>query len=83
MQPASTSSNATTRFYKALELFVECLNHKDSTIEISLQAGELIVFDNSRVLHGRKAYHISEPRHLQGCYIDMDAVRSSYSLARA
>lgn len=41
--------------------------------------GELMMFDNSRVLHGRTAYDPAEGmRHLQGCYIDFDGPRSLY-----
>ncbi len=49
-----------------------------------LQAGELMMFDNSRVLHGRTAYDPREGhRHLQGSYIDLDGPRSLYrTLAR-
>ncbi len=43
-------------------------------IEITLQPGELVAFDNRRVLHGRRAFHSTERRHLQGCYIDIDAI---------
>ena len=45
-------------------------------IEITLQPGELVAFDNRRVLHGRRAFRSTERRHLQGCYIDIDAIRS-------
>lgn len=48
-------------------------------IQFPLAAGELMLFDNSRVLHGRTSYDPSEGyRHLQGCYIDLDGPRSLY-----
>jgi gamma-butyrobetaine dioxygenase len=48
-------------------------------VRFSLGAGELLMFDNSRVLHGRTAFDPSAGRrHLQGCYIDIDEPRSRY-----
>ncbi len=45
--------------------------------KFKLAAGELMMFDNNRVLHGRTAYDPQEGRrHLQGCYIDRDAPKS-------
>ena len=35
-----------------------------------LEAGDLVLFDNQRVLHGRGAFDSRE--HLQGCYLDED-----------
>ena len=38
---------------------------------------DLLAFDNRRVLHGRRAFRSSSRRHLQGCYVDIDAGRSA------
>ena len=47
-----------------------------------LQAGEIVVFDNVRVLHGREAYDpASGSRHLQGCYTDLDWMLSRLRVA--
>lgn len=44
-----------------------------------LKPGSCMLFDNNRVLHGRTAYNQNEGlRHLQGCYIDRDALASKY-----
>ena len=44
-----------------------------------LEPGQILVFANDRVLHGRTAFDTQEGRrHLQGCYIDHDAPRSRY-----
>jgi len=53
-------------------------------IRFPLRAGELMMFDNSRILHGRTGFDPQEGRrHLQGCYIDIDEPRSRYrTLAR-
>ena len=46
-------------------------------IRFKLEPGDLLTFDNWRVLHGRQAYQPSTGmRHLQGCYVDRDEVLS-------
>jgi gamma-butyrobetaine dioxygenase len=48
-------------------------------LRFALQPGQVLVFANDRVLHGRTAFDPQEgSRHLQGCYIDHDAPRSRY-----
>jgi gamma-butyrobetaine dioxygenase len=49
---------------------------EEGEIELTLAAGEAIVFDNSRVLHARTEYDPSEGRHLQGCYVDTDLMKA-------
>jgi gamma-butyrobetaine dioxygenase len=42
-----------------------------------LAAGDVLCFDNRRMLHGRTEFQPNTGlRHLQGCYLDMDMVRS-------
>lgn len=40
-------------------------------VTLKLSAGEMVVFDNRRVLHGREAFDPNTGRrHLHGCYVD-------------
>ena len=48
---------------------------------VAFAAGDLLCFDNERVLHGRTAFHGGE-RLLQGCYADRDGLRSTLALLR-
>ncbi|SOB76198.1 gamma-butyrobetaine dioxygenase [Marinobacter sp. LV10R510-11A] len=49
-------------------------------IRFQLNAGELMLFDNSRVLHGRTAFDTQEGRrHIQGCYLDSDGPRERFA----
>ena len=43
-------------------------------LEIFLQPGDAVIFDNWRVLHGRRAY--SGKRVFHGCYHDRDDILS-------
>ena len=46
-------------------------------VRLRLAPGELIAFDNRRVLHGRGAFDpASGRRRLQGCYVDGDELLS-------
>jgi gamma-butyrobetaine dioxygenase len=45
----------------------------------ALAPGELLMFDNNRILHGRTAFDPAEGRRrLIGCYLDRDGPRSHY-----
>ncbi|MEO6571982.1 MAG: TauD/TfdA family dioxygenase [Ilumatobacteraceae bacterium] len=73
----------TSEFYDAYSAFAALLAHVDNTISLDLAPGEIIGFDNRRVLHGRSGFAASGARHLQGCYIDIDAINSTAALAAA
>ncbi|MEO0493929.1 MAG: TauD/TfdA family dioxygenase, partial [Actinomycetota bacterium] len=77
MEPLPAGAPGATAFYDAYRVFVDLLDRDDHAIELTLRPGELVAFDNRRVLHGRRAFRSTTRRHLQGCYIDMDAIRST------
>ncbi|WP_119303929.1 TauD/TfdA family dioxygenase [Dongia deserti] len=67
------------RFYAARRLLDRALRSSEFEIKFLLSPGELVMFDNRRLLHGRTAFDPrSGLRHLQGCYIDRDAIESQY-----
>ena len=72
MQPVASP----TSFYEALARFTEIVNDPACIAQIRLGPGDVVVFDNRRVLHARSAFQADGDRHLQGCYIDIDAIRS-------
>ena len=64
-------------FYKAYRLFIMLTREERFQYYERLNAGDLIVFDNRRILHARNAFNLEEgDRHLQGCYIDKDELLS-------
>ncbi|MEO8267530.1 MAG: TauD/TfdA family dioxygenase [Ilumatobacteraceae bacterium] len=73
----------TPGFYDAYREFTELLARTENTITLDLGPGDIIGFDNRRVLHGRSGFATGGARHLQGCYIDIDAVNSTAALAAA
>jgi gamma-butyrobetaine dioxygenase len=64
-------------FYRAYRRFWEALRDPRFAIRFSLRPGQMIAFDNLRVLHGREAFDPSTGRrHLQGAYLDRDLIHS-------
>lgn len=64
-------------YYEAYRHFAEILERADQQIEFRLEPGDLVLFDNTRILHARKAFSASGRRHLQGAYSDLDGLYSS------
>ncbi|PWG62132.1 TauD/TfdA family dioxygenase [Spiribacter halobius] len=70
-------TDAVAPFYRAYRRFWERLRDPRFVLRFSLQPGQLMAFDNLRVLHGREAFDPnSGPRHLRGTYLDRDLVQS-------
>ncbi|XP_015719005.1 gamma-butyrobetaine dioxygenase [Coturnix japonica] len=65
-------------FYAALKEFNDLLNSKEHKFTYKLKPGDIVTFDNWRVLHGRKGYPPGSEviRHLEGAYADWDVVMS-------
>jgi gamma-butyrobetaine dioxygenase len=64
-------------FYRAYRRFWLLLRDPAYALRFMLRPGEMIAFDNLRVLHGREAFDPGTGhRHLQGTYLDRDLVRS-------
>merc|ERR1719445_421180 len=71
-------------YYRAWTLFGAMLDDpkREYAMDYRLEPGQMVIFDNNRVLHGRRGYtlaaddvnQVDEARHLQGCYIDFDSV---------
>lgn len=58
-------------FYRAYRLFMQMTRDPAYGIALRLSGGEMVVFDNRRVMHGRQSFDPSTGfRHLHGCYVD-------------
>ncbi len=70
-------------YYRAFRLFMEHTRDPSLMIATRLAAGEMIVFDNRRVLHGREAFRPNTGfRHLRGFYVDRGEFRSRLRVLR-
>lgn len=68
-------------FYDALGAFWRRLRDPRHHLTLRLAAGDMLAYDNRRVLHGRESFDPNTGhRHLQGCYITEDDVLSKLRL---
>lgn len=68
-------------YYRAWAKFDAICNADHLMVRVLLQPGDLAVFLNSRVMHGRDGYEQGGERHIQGTYVDHDAIFSNVSMA--
>ncbi len=79
IQTIDVSATEMASFYEAYRIFGQALHNDSAKVEFRLEPGQMMIFDNQRVLHGRSSYGEGE-RHLQGCYADKDSLRSTLRL---
>jgi gamma-butyrobetaine dioxygenase len=77
-----------TAFYDAYRRFAELVARPHAHVSLRLEAGDCLIFDNTRLLHARRAYAEGEGspggrRHLQGCYADLDGLESTIAALEA
>ena len=69
--------------YQALFQLTNELQARENEFHWKLREGDILIFNNKRVLHGRKAYHsCTTSRRLEGAYLDWDEVLSVYRVLR-
>lgn len=58
-------------YYRAWRTIMARTRQDRYIVALKLAAGEMVAFDNRRVLHGREAFDPTTGfRHLRGCYVD-------------
>ena len=67
------------KYYAAYRKLAELLREPARSVGRCLQPGDLVLFDNTRILHGHTASSMGAG-HLQGCYIDADGLYSSLAM---
>jgi gamma-butyrobetaine dioxygenase len=65
------------RAYAAMRCFSKLADSDRFKLASPFLPGDLVGFDNRRVLHGRDAFESGGHRHLRGMYIDHDEIRSA------
>ena len=58
--------------YRALRALWKIINSESMQFCYRLEPGDLHIFDNHRVLHGRRQFDVNHPRHLQQCSVNRD-----------
>ena len=65
-------------FYNAMNTFQKYVYGPDYMVNVTLESGDMAVFDNYRIMHGRSPFTLSGDsiRHLEGGYVDWDEAGS-------
>jgi gamma-butyrobetaine dioxygenase len=64
-------------WYDAYLAYYRRLHDPAAAFGRRLAPGEMVIFDNRRIVHGRRALASDSPRWLQGCYADMDGLAAT------
>ena len=81
IQPLPFAAETAERYYRAYRRFAMLLREPRFMLRFMMRAGDLVVFDNQRILHGRTGFASARhARHLQGCYLTRDSVFSRAAL---
>ncbi len=71
------SSDQMMPYYRALQKFAVLTKRSDLQLHLRLEAGQIMTFDNRRVLHARRSFDPSTgDRVLQGLYVDTEELVS-------
>lgn len=75
--PLRVSSKDVDAYYSAYAAFEDLLMSDEMWAkygrEFRMREGQIVTFNNRRLLHGRKAFTSQDGvRHLEGCYLDID-----------
>jgi predicted HD phosphohydrolase/alpha-ketoglutarate-dependent taurine dioxygenase len=81
--PAPGSAAEMDAFFKARRRFSELVHDPAMGIQMQLRPGDIVVFDNTRLLHSRSSIVASDgERHVQGCYMNRDGLKINYERLR-
>ena len=75
--PLTADFDTADKVYKGLRRLFEMGESADNTVKVRLKPGEMLGFDNRRVLHGRTAFDpTTGGRALRGCYVEREELWS-------
>ena len=76
--PYLAEASIAPSLYRAMTTWTSLVDDPENEARVALEPGDLLAFDNHRLLHGRTAFELgaSGRRRLLGCYLDVDDVRS-------
>ena len=78
--PLRVHPNLVEPYYQAYHKFAQWLQESEDVIELCMQPGDLLSFNNRRVLHARREFQLNGgQRHLQGAYVNIDEFKSKYT----
>jgi len=71
--------NKRIQLIRWLQLLTDRIRAESMQFAFQLKPGDLVAFNNHRILHGRTAYDQSRvSRHLEGCYVEIDETMATF-----
>jgi gamma-butyrobetaine dioxygenase len=67
-------------WYESYFELLRLIESPEAQVVFRLEPGDVVVFDNLRILHGRTGFSGEGARRLQGCYADRDGLLSTLAL---
>lgn len=83
LPPQDIPENLVEPVYRALRAYWKLVNDETLQFCYRMEPGDLHVFDNHRVMHGRKAFDAGYPRHLQQCSVNRDEFHNTLRILAA
>ena len=81
--PLRNTVETQRRAYMAIRAFMARNRDARYQARLTYRPGDLLAFDNRRIMHGRASYDASGgKRHLHGCYMDRDDLLSCIRMIR-
>lgn len=78
-QPIENEPKYLRKTISALAKLSEIINSDANILELKLEPGELLMVNNHRVLHGRKAFKVGTgQRHFQQVYMEVDDIEAKW-----
>ncbi|HTT52441.1 MAG TPA: TauD/TfdA family dioxygenase [Streptosporangiaceae bacterium] len=81
LQPPRLGPDQAAGFRAAYRALADLAGDPAAARTARLAPGDCVVFDNTRILHGRTGFAGQGGRHLQRCYADLDGVESAVAVA--
>ncbi|XP_076441734.1 gamma-butyrobetaine dioxygenase-like [Babylonia areolata] len=79
--PLAVKQEDVMPYYAAYEAFAKAVKFSPHILEYQLKPGDLVIFNNRRILHGRRSFDLNGGvRHLWGCYINIDHFKNRVSV---
>jgi gamma-butyrobetaine dioxygenase len=72
--PVDFGPEATAHWYEAYVRFAADADDPDRRLSLELAPGDVVMFDNERIVHGRTTFNGAADRLLTGCYADRDGL---------
>ena len=73
LAPVDCAPEQVEPFYRAVRELLSLVYAGEGMIEFKLGAGEMLVFNNQRLMHGRTAFDpATSKRHIRSCHVDLD-----------